>query len=224
MGSTIEFSRTVLVSDGVGRFEEPFYMGVAETGCSNLFDQEGRIARSYDMLQIAKGNQFMTKVVCISQDCEGGMLKMNGRWCKPESYIAAWRKAKNNALHIKHYLKYANIVIKFNSMIEYLEHYKTTLDLSRHYHRKLLIEVNDLIIDLYFTDGIEEKTFTWFSEEVNKTEFTITSENWKPLLEKIEKVQGFGFQPQSIFQFNPSQYAMERGRQDQNREISDAAA
>jgi len=188
MSSTIEFKRFILESEPVGMFRDRFLFGFAEAGSSNLFDERGRIARSTSLLVIQRGYRFMQRIVEIATDCEGGMLKMSGRQTTPEGYIAAWRKALKQALPLSHYLEYGNLDIDFRSLVDALQARRRQLDLGSAWQRKTARELDDLIIRVCTTPGVNETTEHWMDEVIPVTQVSITQSNLDSILGLLEAV------------------------------------
>lgn len=70
------------------------YIVCEEAGSSNCWEtQRNRRARSWQVSAI--GMHYRVIEACCERagSCEGGMLKLYGRSCKPEAYIKAWRNA-----------------------------------------------------------------------------------------------------------------------------------
>lgn len=81
------------IPEGHWLYSDDHYVLIEEGGSSNMFDANDRIAR--DWYGVATGAAWvaMQEVVQISASCEGGTLKLRGKWVKPETYIGAWRAA-----------------------------------------------------------------------------------------------------------------------------------
>lgn len=81
------------IPEGYSLFGDDHYVLVEEGGSSNVFDANDRVVR--DWYGVASGATWeaMQEVVRVSASCEGGSLKLRGKWIKPEGYIGAWRAA-----------------------------------------------------------------------------------------------------------------------------------
>lgn len=62
-------------------------------GDNNVYDHDGKRARSWDVSMVGDANAVLRKAVEYSADCEGGMLKLYGRETSPETYIRRIRRA-----------------------------------------------------------------------------------------------------------------------------------
>jgi|GEM_PF-6158968 len=229
MSSTIEFDRYIIKSGAEFR---PFYFGFVDLGESNVIDDAGKVSRSTRLVQINDYGSFMGRVIDISQDCEGGMLKVHGRKVKPEGYIAAWRKSVDReALNLAYYLQYANLDISFYSLVEQLEtRRRKLLESGTSYTRQLAKGIDDLIIRLCTTDGIVETVEKprWMSEPVAITRFMFSLTNQESLLDLMAKAFSHGVDGRRIWNWNRydglSFTAWRRGHEYQNKlQASNAA-
>jgi hypothetical protein len=219
MSSTIEFNRWVIKTKPVGTYRRPYYFGFAESGKSNCFTDGGRIARDTSLLLIHGEYDFMGEIVRISVSCEGGMLKMGGRWVKPEGYIGAWRKAKEDALELEHYLEHTSMTIEFRSMVDQLNAKRATCDTSKPWQRDMVREIDDLIISLCTTDGVEETTVKWFGETIAVTRFTFTLANAYALMDLLVQAMDRGVKGRAIWRSHFSQHAYSRGLAQRQRSL-----
>ncbi len=216
MGSTIEFNRFVIKSEPKGQFNDALYFGFSEYGESNVRDEMGRIPRHITMVALDRDYQFMQRIVEMSTNCESGMLKLNGRRTNPEGFIAAWRKARKGALFLSNYLDFANLELSFRSLVRAIETKRASLDLSNRWHQQMARELNDLIIRICTTAGVDECIETWFDEAIPVTRFTVTRQNMNDMLALLadirERVPLKQFW-RTVF----SQYGWERGLVQQTR-------
>ncbi len=203
MSSTIEFDRFIIKS---GPDFSPFIFGFAELGESNVLDDKGRISRSLQLVQVNHYRDFMGRVIDISQDCEGGMLKLNGRNVKPEGYIGAWRKSvTQRSLDLVNYLRFANLEISFYSMVEQLESRQSQLRASGGGSSAHLAKgIDDLIIKTCTTEGIDETTDqpAWLKQPVRITRFSFTLENHEALLDVLTKAFSAGVDGRRIWNWS----------------------
>jgi hypothetical protein len=222
MSSTIEFDRYIIKS---GPESRPFYFGFVDLGESNVIDDAGKVSRSTRLVQVNHYDTFMHRVIDISTDCEGGMLKMHGRKVKPEGYIAAWRKSVDReALALGCYLQYANLDISFHSLVKQLEaRRRKLLESGTPYMRQLAKGIDDLIIRLCTTDGIVETVEQprWMSEPVAITRFMFSLANQQSLLDLMAKAFSHGVDGRRIWNWNRydglSFTAWRRGHEYQNK-------
>lgn len=195
MSSTIEFHRWVLKSGPLGLFGDPMYIGIHEYGESNVFDHHNRIARDVNLLAVERGYEFMKRICEIAVNCEGGCLKLNGRWTKPESFISAWRKAQAGAVLLENYLRQGNLVLEFYSIAEALVKRTGELDSSIRYQRDQISEIESLIALLERNDGVTEEQQQFCGKTVNRTAFVLTLENHIALLELLLDCKGLNIKP-----------------------------
>ncbi len=229
MSSTIEFDRYIIKS---GPDFRPFYFGFVELGESNVIDDAGKVSRSTRLVQANDYGSFMGRVIDISQDCEGGMLKMYGRRVKPEGYIAAWRKSVDKeALELTNYLQFANLDISFHSLVEQLEtRRRKLLESKSTYTRNLTRGIDDLIIRLCTTEGIVETVEQprWLSKPVAITRFMFSLDNQQSLLDLMTKAFSHGMDGRRIWNWNRydglSYTAWHRGQEYQNKLRASKAA
>ncbi len=210
MASTIEFNRFVISSEPVGIHHDSIYFAFSESGSRNCTDEQGCIAKSIDLLVLGQGYRFMQEFVQISMDCEGGMLKSNGRNIRPEGYISAWRKAKDNALSLDDYLKYGTLDISFYSVVDQLEQEKQKY-LDKRYGKQVINKINDLIIKVLTSDGVEEITETWFDEKIATTRFLINADNQREMINLLNDLMQNAVSGRRIWRARFSQYAWQRG-------------
>lgn len=193
MSSTIEFCRWVLSTTINIPYSKPLLFGFVEQGDSNVIEHSGnRIARNIGFCQVADKYEFMQNVVRRSVSCESGSLRMNGRACKPENYIAAWRKTVMNAVSIDAYLSHDSLLIQFRSLADAIELKRSSLDLTQSWaveKDSLLGDLKDL---LGSTDGIEEKTDIICGEKYPITEIILTLENYRGVIDLISQLMNEG--------------------------------
>lgn len=207
MSSTIEFNRHVIVSKPVGRPENPLYFGFCEYGSSNVITRRNTIARNNCLLLVEPEHRFMQEIIKKSVFCEGGMLKMNGRKVKPESYIATWRQAQKTALPLRYYLEQTNMDIEFRSMVEQLQEKQRELDLSKDWNQKSHQTINDIINELCMSEGVNETTRSFYGSNVSVTQFCITEKNVDRLLNLLSRLMQAGVSGQSIWKSDFNEHA-----------------
>jgi len=66
-------------------------------GDSNVYDHRNRRARDWYVMAIGEPYRVMQRVIDVSSDCEGGMLRWQNRDTLPESYIKRYRTLVDNA-------------------------------------------------------------------------------------------------------------------------------
>jgi len=96
MSSTIEYRRAAFVKhpdpEASPLAEDQYYLFV-ESGSSNCYEVDtGRRSRSWEFVAAGEKWQVIAEVCRNAAYCEGGLLKVRGRWTKPENYIKLWRK------------------------------------------------------------------------------------------------------------------------------------
>jgi len=119
MSTTIEFRRWAIHATvaNPSYFHDDLYIGFGEYGCNNVIDQDNRVARSIQPLLSGDSNRFMREIVSLSADCEGGCVKVRGRYTKPEGFIANWRRTMNGALSMADYIESAgSLVLEYESV------------------------------------------------------------------------------------------------------------
>lgn len=196
MSATIEFRRWVFASTvRYAGLEKTLYIGIAESGTSNLFEWgSNRIARSTAPLLVELNYRFMQRIVEIATDCEGGMLKLSGRWTRPEGYIAAWRKAQESAIDLRAYVERRDLSLRFPSVVAQLQARRGTLDMANAFDRRRARRIDDLIIDMSDAGGVEERQETRFGESVLTTEFVLTPDTLDATANLIARALAAGVQ------------------------------
>lgn len=98
MSSNIEFKRRVYKVKEEPEWGEIDYLAVILFGESNVRDIATN-AISKDWRLYSHGWEYsIIQTVCRwAGDTEGGMLKLSGRWTKPENYLRLWRQAIRKA-------------------------------------------------------------------------------------------------------------------------------
>lgn len=220
MSTSLEFNRHVISTNPVGRYKEPQFFGYCETGSSNVISHRNTIVRNNHLMLIKQDTDFMREIVSISASCEGGMLKMNGRYTKPESYIAAWRKAMKQALPIQYYLRHTTMDIEFYSMVRQLQDKQSKMDLSTSWDRERHSIINDLIIELCMTEYVNEtRSVKFYGKTVAITRFQITKENVDSALDLLSRLFDHGVSDRAIWKSSFNSYAWSRGQYQQKFEL-----
>lgn len=85
--------------DGWGH-DGNLYLAFAHVGCSNVFDYQNRIAKDWHFAYGGSAYQLIRQVATVAADAvlSGSVcLRSRANWTKPETYIAAYRKAMEDA-------------------------------------------------------------------------------------------------------------------------------
>lgn len=76
------------------------YLAFAQVGCSNVFDYNNRVAMDWHFAYGGSVYQLIRQVATVAAEavCGGGVcLRTRRNWTRPEAYIAAYRKAMEEA-------------------------------------------------------------------------------------------------------------------------------
>lgn len=89
-----------------GDYDDVF-LCIALGGDNNCYevDSDKRV-RSWTLEAIGQQWRAMDPLCEFAGSCEGGSLKLHGRWTKPENYIKAWRKAFEQAIPLDRVFEY----------------------------------------------------------------------------------------------------------------------
>lgn len=71
---------------------EDRFVVIIETGPSNCYGHSNRRVRDWQVCMIGTHDQVIQQTIRFAAECEGGMLKVRGRDCTPESYIRRIRR------------------------------------------------------------------------------------------------------------------------------------
>ena len=98
MSSNIEFKRRVYKVEEIPDYGEINYLALILFGESNVRDAyTNAISKDWKLYSYGWEYSLIQTVCQWAGDTEGGMLKLSGRWTKPESYLRLWREAIRKA-------------------------------------------------------------------------------------------------------------------------------
>ncbi|KZX57790.1 hypothetical protein A3709_19395 [Halioglobus sp. HI00S01] len=212
MSSNIDFQRWVLrwAPTPNDSYEwRNLFLGIHEVGESNVVDDEGRIARSLSLYCIDFDCVFMQRMVELSADCESGMLKLNGRHCKPEGYIRAWRKAYECPVDLSDYLDYSNLSLTLRCLRS--AYYEDVRRISNPALRDTKTqEYQEFVSLLEETEGVEELRDERYDDVYRYTRLTITADNAETMRQIVSTALRNGMDGRQCARTNFTTYAYER--------------
>ena len=69
-----------------------------QSASSNVFSGNGTLVRQWNALEIGTPESVLVGTLSRASSCEGGMLKLDGKWCRPETYYSRAEKAVKEAV------------------------------------------------------------------------------------------------------------------------------
>jgi hypothetical protein len=217
MSSLIEYKKYVLTTGRHPLLEYPLVFCFSELSHSNITTTDGRPLKRLKLRMVELDNQFIKAVVGNSIACENGSLKMNGRHVKPETFIAAWRRAHTQAISVDRYLKNADLQIDFHSFQNQLTDLEAKHPVMSQPDRRHEIEQlrEKLIAHDSIMEGIDDPDVL----ATPFTRFMITQDNKDELFEILSSCLKMGISGRSIIASSFSLYAYRMGAASNNRDI-----